>query len=93
MPQPPTPDGILQTGLAFWPAKTLLSAIELGVFTELASGAETLEGLRTRLGLHERSARDFYDTLVTLGFLSRPGFLEMADARLYRFWGDLTEGL
>jgi hypothetical protein len=116
MPQPPTPDAILQTGLAFWPAKTLLSAIELGVFTELASGAETLEGLRTRLGLHERSARDFFDTLVTLGFLSRHdgryantaetdlfldrrkpsyigGILEMANARLYRFWGDLTEGL
>ena len=54
MTQPPTPDAILQTGLAFWPAKTLLSAIELGVFTELAGGAETLEGLRTRLGLHPR---------------------------------------
>ena len=116
MPQPPTPDAILQTGLAFWPAKTLLSAIELGVFTELASGAETLEGLRTRLGLHARSARDFFDTLVALGFLSRHdgryantaetdlfldrrkpsyigGILEMANARLYRFWGDLTEGL
>ena len=115
MPQP-TPDAILQTGLAFWPAKTLLSAIELGVFTELASGAQTLEGLRTRLGLHPRSARDFFDTLVALGFLSRldgryantaetdlfldrgkpsyiGGILEMANARLYRFWGDLTEGL
>ena len=71
MNQPPTPDAILQTGLAFWPAKTLLSAIELGVFTELASGAETLDGLRTRLGLHPRAARDFFDTLVALGFLSR----------------------
>jgi hypothetical protein len=116
MTQPPTPDAILQTGLAFWPAKTLLSAIELGVFTELAGGSETLEGLRTRLGLHPRSARDFFDTLVALGFLSRHdgryantaetdlfldrrkpsyigGILEMANGRLYRFWGDLTEGL
>ena len=66
----PTPDAILQTGLGFWPAKTLLSAIELGVFTELAGGAETLESLRTRLGLHPRSARDFFDALVALGFLS-----------------------
>ena len=33
-----TPDRILQTGLAFWPSKTLLSAIEMGVFTELANG-------------------------------------------------------
>src|SRR4029450_8783884 len=44
-----TPERILQTGLAFWPAKTLLSAIELGVFTELAGGAETLAWLRTRV--------------------------------------------
>jgi hypothetical protein len=116
MTQPPTPDAILQTGLAFWPAKTLLSAIELGVFTELASGAETYEWLRTRLGLHPRAARDFFDTLVALGFLTRQdgryantaatdlfldrrkpsyigGILEMANARLYRFWGDLTEAL
>ena len=112
----PSPDAILKTGLAFWPAKTLLSAIELGLFTELASGPETFEGLRTRLGLHPRSARDFFDTLVALGFLSRHdgryantpetdlfldrrkpsyigGILEMANARLYRFWGDLTDGL
>jgi hypothetical protein len=116
MTQPPSPEAILQTGLAFWPAKTLLSAIELGLFTELASGPETYEWLRTRLGLHPRSARDFFDTLVALGFLARQngryantaatdlfldrrkpsyigGILEMANARLYRFWGDLTEGL
>jgi O-methyltransferase domain/Dimerisation domain len=116
MTQPPTPDAILQTGLAFWPAKTLLTAIELGVFTELASGPEAYEGLRTRLGLHPRSARDFFDTLVALGFLSRidgrysntaatdlfldrkkpsyvGGILEMANARLYPFWGSLTEAL
>ena len=31
-----SPERILQTGLAFWNSKTLLSAIELGVFTELA---------------------------------------------------------
>jgi len=55
MSQPPTPAAILQTGLAFWPAKTLLSAIELGLFTELAAGPQGYEALRTRLGLHARS--------------------------------------
>ena len=40
MHEQPTPDKILQTGLAFWPSKTLLSAIEMGVFTELAHGPE-----------------------------------------------------
>jgi hypothetical protein len=68
-----SPDKILQTGLAFWPAKTLLSAIEIGVFTELARGPEAYEPLRGRLGLHARSARDFLDTLVALGFLTRDG--------------------
>jgi hypothetical protein len=37
-----TPDHILQTGLAFWASKTLLSAVEMEVFTELARGPETL---------------------------------------------------
>src|SRR3954463_5144998 len=68
-----SPEKILQTGLAFWPSKTLLSAIEIGVFTELARGPEGFEALRGRLGLHERSARDFLDTLVALGFLTRSG--------------------
>jgi len=111
-----TPDRILQTGLAFWPAKTLLSAIEMGVFTELAHGTEEFSALSGRLGLHPRSARDFLDTLVALGFLSRTGdryantpetdlfldrkkpsyvggILEMANHRLYPFWGHLTEAL
>jgi len=112
----PTPDQILQTGLAFWASKTLLSAVEMEVFTELARRPEDLETLRGRLGLHPRAARDFFDALVALGFLERTGglysntpatalyldkhkptylggILEMANHRLYRFWGNLTEAL
>ena len=112
----PTPDRILELGFAFWGAKTLLSAVELGVFSELAKGAQDGEGLRERLNLHPRSARDFFDALVALGMLERRdgqygntpetdqfldrakpsyvgGILEMANARLYPFWGSLTEGL
>ena len=111
-----TPDRIMQTGLGFWPSKTLLSAIELGVFTELARGPESFAALSGRLGLHPRSALDFLDTLVALGFLTREGdryanspetdlfldrkkpsyvggILEMANQRLYPFWGHLTEAL
>jgi hypothetical protein len=111
-----TPDKILQTGLAFWASKTLLSAIEMGLFTELSNGPEPFEAVSGRLGLHARSARDFLDTLVALGFLRRDGnrygntpetdlfldrrkpsylggMLEMANARLYPFWGHLTEAL
>jgi O-methyltransferase domain/Dimerisation domain len=65
------PDHILQTGMGFFASKTLLSAVEMEVFTELAKGPETLESLTGRLGLHARSSRDFLDTLVALGFLQR----------------------
>ena len=112
-----TPDSIMQLGLAFWGSKTLLSAVELGVFSELAgSGGLDGETLRQRLGLHARSATDFFDALVALGMLEREGdrylntpatelfldrakpsyiggLLEMANARLYGFWGSLTDGL
>jgi hypothetical protein len=67
----PTPDRILELGFAFWGAKTLLSAVELGVFSELAKGAQDGEALRERLNLHPRSARDFFDALVALGMLER----------------------
>lgn len=64
-------DHIMQTGLGFFAAKTLLSAVELGVFTELAWGPLDAPTLQQRLGLHPRSARDFFDALVALKFLER----------------------
>src|SRR5438874_3730703 len=66
-----TPDRIIDLGSAFWGAKTLLSAVELGVFSELAKGPLDGEALRGRLGLHPRSTRDFFDALVALGMLVR----------------------
>lgn len=71
MTTPASPEAILQTGLAFWASKTLLSAVEMEVFTELARRPESLESLTGRLGLHPRSSRDFFDALVALGFLER----------------------
>ncbi len=115
-----SPARIMEVGLGFWPAKVLLSAVELGVFTELGSGSLTGEELRRALHLHPRANPDFFDALVALRFLERDGdgttaryrnteetaffldrrsagfmggFLEMANARLYRFWGDLSDGL
>ncbi len=69
----PTPEHILQVGLGFWASKTLLSAVEMELFTELAGKAEDLASLQGRLGLHPRSSRDFLDALVALGFLERTG--------------------
>jgi SAM-dependent methyltransferase len=112
-----TPEPILQLGLAFWGSKTLLTAVELGLFGVLAQAPADAEQLRLRLGLHGRATPDFLDALVALGMLTRDdagryantpttalfldpatpsyvgGLLEMANARLYPFWGRLTEGL
>ena len=111
-----TPEQILSLGLAFWGSKTLLSAVEIGLFSELAKGSLDFGTLSERLMLHPRSARDFLDALVALGMLERDGdrysntpetdlfldrakpsyvggILEMANARLYPFWGSLTEAL
>jgi len=67
----PRMDHIMQVGLGFWASKTLLSAVEMELFTELAKHPEDLQTLAGRLGLHPRSARDFLDALVALGFLER----------------------
>jgi 2-polyprenyl-3-methyl-5-hydroxy-6-metoxy-1,4-benzoquinol methylase len=66
-----SPDHIMQIGMGFWASKTLLSAVEMGVFTELTHGPAELDHLAGRVGLHPRSARDFLDALVALGFLRR----------------------
>ena len=66
-----TPEKIMHLGMAFWGSKTLLSAVELEIFTILATGPMDAETLRKRLDLHERSALDFFDALVALGMLDR----------------------
>lgn len=112
-----TPDYIMQLGLGFWASKTLLSAVELDLFTEIAKEPAAAEAVGARLGLHPRGTRDFLDALVSLKVLERDaegryynapeaatfldrskpsymgGMLEMANARLYPFWGSLTEAL
>ncbi len=116
----PSPAQILEIGMGFWASKTLLSAVELGLFTILADGPQTGAAIEDALGLHPRATHDFLDTLVALGLLGRAGdgpdaryqntpatalyldrgsphyvggLLEMANARLYPFWGDLTPAL
>jgi Dimerisation domain len=66
-----TPAAIMQIGTGFMGSKTLLSAVELGVFTTLANGGADLPTLQQKLGLHQRSARDFLDALVALNLLER----------------------
>jgi hypothetical protein len=63
----------LQLGMGFFGSRTCLSAVELGLFTELAKGPLDESTLRNRLGLHARGARDFFDALVAMGLLRRLG--------------------
>jgi predicted O-methyltransferase YrrM len=120
MNAPLSPARILQTGMGFWPAQVLLSAVALDLFTVLGERAMSAAELGDALALHERGRRDFFDALVALKFLERdgdgpagryrngaeaaifldkakPGYvgglLEMAQARLYPFWADLSTAL
>jgi Dimerisation domain len=61
---------LIRLGYAFRGAKTLLSAVELGVFTALAEAPLDAGALAQRVGVHERGARDFFDALVALGLLT-----------------------
>ena len=69
----PDPTKIMQVGMGFLASKTLLSAVELGVFEVLGAGPLPAASLHERLGLHKRAAADFLDALVALGFLDREG--------------------
>ena len=67
------PGKIMQVGLGFWASKTLLSAVSMDLFTYLGEDGKKGEEIKNKLGLHERGAYDFLDTLVALGFLEREG--------------------
>jgi len=115
-----SPAHIMQVGMGFFASKTVLSAVELELFTKLGSDGMTGPQIADALGLHARAIPDFPDALVALQLLDRDGegdearyrntpstavfldktspayvggILEMANARLYPFWGDLTEAL
>src|SRR5262249_13961752 len=58
-------------GMSFMGAKVVHSAVEIGLFAELARRPLEAEGLRLRLGLPQRGARGLFDALVALGLLDR----------------------
>lgn len=97
-----SPDRIIELAVAFQGAKTLLSAVELGVFTALADGPLDLETVRKRICINERGARDFLDALVALGTLLRREdgrYANTAESDLYldrskpTYVGDMVERL
>src|SRR3569832_2051267 len=67
------PSGIINIAGSFTASKTLLSAVELGLFPELAKGPRDLEALKKTFNLHPRSAADFLDALAALGIITKDG--------------------
>jgi hypothetical protein len=67
------PSHIMQVGMGFFASKTLLSAVELGLFTALAKRKMTGAEIAAALDLDARAVPDFPDALVALGFLQRSG--------------------
>ncbi len=72
------PSKIMQIGMGFWASKTLLTAVNMELFTHLAKGKLSGLEIQNELGLNKRSVYDFLDTLVALGFLKRAGLKESA---------------
>src|SRR6266478_5482296 len=73
MNAPLDPSPILQTAFGFWNSKVLLTAVELGLFTKLSDRRLTGVELGSKLWLHPRGIKDFFDVLVALTFLGRDG--------------------
>ncbi|WP_405489710.1 methyltransferase [Nocardia sp. NBC_00511] len=76
---------ILRIGMGFWESRTLLSAVELGVFTVLGHRQLTVAELEDELGLHPRASRDFFDALVAMEMLRRSNgrYANTADTATY----------
>ena len=70
------PSKIIQIGMGFWASKTLLTAVNMELFTHLANRGLSGQEIQDVLGLNDRSIFDFLDTLVALGFLFRSGLKE-----------------
>lgn len=67
------PGHIMQIGMGFAISKALLSAVELGIFTELGDGPVGGPAIIQLLGLQERPGFDLLDGLVSVGLLQREG--------------------
>jgi len=68
----PDPDDVLEVFLGFWIARTVMAAVELGVF-DVLEGEQglVLEEAQARLRLSARPARALLDTCVATGLLEK----------------------
>jgi len=64
---------VLELFLSFWVSRTVMAAVEMGVFDLLAGEPLDLSSAGGRLGLDERPARALLDTCVAAGLLAMDG--------------------
>jgi SAM-dependent methyltransferase len=55
----------------FWESAALMSAVELGVFTAISSGADSIEALAAAVAIEEVNAERLLTALVAMGLLER----------------------
>jgi 3-hydroxy-5-methyl-1-naphthoate 3-O-methyltransferase len=71
----PDPDDVLELVLGFWISRTVMAAVELGVFdvlnSEQAGAGLSLQEAQTALGLTARPARALLDTCAATGLLRK----------------------
>jgi len=67
------PEDVLELFLSFWVARTVMAAVELGVFDLVPVEGIDETAAAARLGLAARPARGLFDTCVAAGLLEREG--------------------
>src|ERR1022692_2671081 len=86
----PTPEHILQVGMGFWASKALLSAVEIGVFTELGRHPEDLE---TELSMADEHPTPEHILQVGMGFWASKALLSAVEIGVFTELGRHPEDL
>lgn len=76
----------------FWESAALMSAVELGVFTAISSGAERIDSLAAAVGIEEVNAERLLTALAAMDLLERDGdrFRNATDVQRFLVQGEAT---
>ena len=85
------PDSVLELFLSFWVARTVMAAVELGVFDLLSGPGLPQTEAAVSLGLAARPARGLFDTCVSVGLLQRSGETIMNTPAAERYLSSASE--
>src|SRR5262245_300795 len=65
------PQRVLHLGMGFWSSRVVLTAVEIGLFTELAKRPRPLQEVIDHFAWHSRAAHAFLEALVGLELRTR----------------------